>query len=236
HLQFAASRIHVKGSSLIIPSIHTPIPWDSTCVLSIGLLLPLLSVYTTIAAIMTNANKSPSRPTTFTIHTSLLFDSVTAPFLPNISLTVSPSTNLITSFYSRTTPLPTYARPPDNDLRQISPLPPASSTPTPTSSCTPTPKPSPSIKCAMNPSSNAASAPRTISAPPLLAGYTHLPRTRAPKASGAADVPLRDTIKRKLRYRLRARPHGGGRGGGFFFSGLQRTCVDGVAGGGENAG
>ncbi|KAL9620615.1 MAG: hypothetical protein Q9160_004869 [Pyrenula sp. 1 TL-2023] len=69
------------------------------------------------------SSKTPPSPSTLTIHTTTLFSPTHKTFLPNISLTISPQTGLITSIYTRTTPLPATIPPPDIDLRNLYILP-----------------------------------------------------------------------------------------------------------------
>ena len=56
---------------------------------------------------------------TFSVHTSLLFDPKTGSFLKDRSITVNPSTGLITAFTQRTNPLPPIVHSPDIDLRHL---------------------------------------------------------------------------------------------------------------------
>lgn len=54
---------------------------------------------------------------TFTIHTTTLFDSKSRTFLPDRSITVDPTTGLITSVHQRTQPLASTISPPHINLR-----------------------------------------------------------------------------------------------------------------------
>jgi imidazolonepropionase-like amidohydrolase len=60
---------------------------------------------------------------TLTIHTTLLFSPTLKFFIPSISLTIDPSTGLITHIHHRKTPLPATIPSPDIDLRGLTVLP-----------------------------------------------------------------------------------------------------------------
>ena len=65
----------------------------------------------------------PNTPSTFTVHTDLLFNSQTKTFQLSTSIEVSPSSGLITKTYTRSQPLPVTISPPDIDLRGKTVLP-----------------------------------------------------------------------------------------------------------------
>ena len=67
--------------------------------------------------------KAAAKDKTFTVHTSTLFDSKQKVFLKDHSITVDPSTGLITSVHKRTASLPATIASPDIDLRGKTVLP-----------------------------------------------------------------------------------------------------------------
>ena len=70
-----------------------------------------------MVTVPTMSSSDTAKDKTFTIHTSTLFDSKTKTWLKNRSITIDPTTGLITSVYTRTKTLPTTLSPPDIDLR-----------------------------------------------------------------------------------------------------------------------
>ncbi|GME31794.1 Amidohydrolase 1 [Neofusicoccum parvum] len=134
---------------------------------------------------------------TITIHTSLLFDPRRKAFLPNISLTVSPTTGLITAVTTRPTPdLPTPLPPTDIDLRGLTVTPGFVDAHTHIFLHSYDETPS------LNQKRDESAAERTIRAvshcrTALLAGYTTY-RDLGSESMGDADANVRDAIARGL--------------------------------------
>lgn len=137
-----------------------------------------------------------TEPSSFTVHTSSLFDPKQKQYLKDISITVNPSTGLITAVFKRSKPLPIKISTPDVDLRGLFVLPGLvdSHTHIFLHDYRETP--------ALNQTRDESPVERTIRAvnhlrAALLAGYTTY-RDLGTESFGDADVHVRNAVNRGL--------------------------------------